>query len=629
MPNGLSKSFHWDRFLPHRLSSQLLMFVGVIVAFAAVLAGSLFIYASAKQTRNVVSEQILFLAKSIASVSGNFIITKDLSSVEEVLIRNADFPFVESILMVDAVGRPLGEVIKKEGVITPHFGLQATQPIFASAPIDVATGLVVDNNWWSILTPSQSSLEIWNPIKAGSLLGAIRIRYSLASLQSDTWMQLRRALAFAVIAGLFVLLLMSLLLRAPMRALSETTEFAKGLNKSLGRQITIYGSTIEISELSHALNMLSQQLLYQERALAERIEQNQSILDNMVDGVITVDAIGTIRSFNVAASTIFGYRLEDVLGRNFKKLMPDSHVMEHDAFMGNHDLTVDATIAGGSRELEGRRKNGEIFPMDLGISRSVDHDEIIYIGIVRDVTERRRLERLKSEFVATVSHELRTPLTSIHGALKLIEGGITGVIPAPALKMVSLAQKNSQRLIVLINDLLDMEKLIAGKMALVLDNIDLVEILQQAMLENQVYGSTLNVKFVFNPPSQNIKVTADAGRVAQVLANILSNAVKFSSGATQVDIRVSSTDTLARVEIEDHGKGIPLDFQSEIFSAFAQANNGNTRNQGGTGLGLKISKGLIDAMHGEIGFDTVEELGTTFWFTLPLAKEDSLTNTKA
>jgi len=353
-------------------------------------------------------------------------------------------------------------------------------------------------------------------------------------------------------------------------------------------------------------------LIHFTRRLADQMERNQSILDNVVDAIFTFNSSGIVQSFNLAASRIFSYAADDIVGQNMTMFIPD------------FDLDHYTNSAAKNSETEGLRKDGSTIPIDLAISRGAEHHDIIYIGIARDISERRRLDRLKSEFVSTVSHELRTPLTSIHGSLKLLEGGVAGVMAPPALKLVSLAQKNSQRLILLINDLLDMEKLNAGKMTLTLTPTDLVSIVKQSILDNGGYGLTFDVRYVLAQSPDQLLVLADASRLPQVLANLLSNAAKFSAQSHQVDIRViieaQSGAHVARVEIEDHGEGIPEDFQHEIFGAFAQANNGNTRKQGGTGLGLKISKSLINAMHGDIGFTTRKGSGTTFWFSLPLVQ---------
>nr|WP_315476523.1 ATP-binding protein [uncultured Undibacterium sp.] len=376
--------------------------------------------------------------------------------------------------------------------------------------------------------------------------------------------------------------------------------------------------THEVIEQSKRLETAYSELLYKDKALRDHASQNQTILDNLVDGVITIDAIGTMRSFNLAAMGIFGYTLPEVIGQNIRMLMPEPDRSRHDTYLHRYNTTGEARIIGIGREVHGKRKDGSIFPMELAVSKSSEFDETVFIGMVRDVTERRRLEKLKSEFISTVSHELRTPLTSIQGSLSLLENGVAGKLSDPAHKLVELASRNSQRLTLLINDLLDIEKLAAGKMALNLTSIDIVNVVKQSIRDNGGYGLKFNVQYVLGSHPERLNIIADGGRLAQVLANLLSNAAKFSGESHQVDVRIIKSDVKVMVEIEDHGYGIPADFQKEIFNSFAQANNGDTRQQGGTGLGLKISKSLIEAMNGHIGFQTKLGSGTIFWFTLPI-----------
>lgn len=608
------------RWLPRRLATQLLVFVGLTVTLAAILSGMFFTYTTVKHARSEVEEEILFVAKNIAASTASLIITKDFPAIEEVLTLNASFPYVEAILLVDANGRVLSEAVNDNGKIHAKFGSTMIPVQQRQGSIDVATGHRLDESFWSVIFPAQVQLELWHPIKAGSLLGAVRIRYNFDELNDTVKQQWRNTLLLTAMVVVGVLFLLILLLRAPMQALRETTLFSNRLNGAIGEQMQVYQGTEEIQLLAVALNGLSSQLKYQEEHIADQGAQSKSILDNIIDGVITTDAHGIVRSFNAAAAHIFGYASNEVVGRNIRMLMPETDRRAHDGYMQQYQQTGIGKVIGVGRETEGLRQNGEIFAMDLAISRSYDHGEVIFIGVVRDITERRRLDRLKSEFVATVSHELRTPLTSIHGSLKLVKAGVTGVIPEATLKLITVAEKNSQRLILLINDLLDMEKIASGKMTITPQAIDLINIVASSIQENASYGAALNVQYALGEHPEQLVVMADAARLNQVLANLLSNAAKFSGTSNTVDIRIRVDAGKARVEVEDHGDGIPLDFQSEIFGAFAQANNGNTRKQGGTGLGLKISKALIEAMQGEIGFVTTIGSGTIFWFSVPLAQ---------
>lgn len=239
-------------------------------------------------------------------------------------------------------------------------------------------------------------------------------------------------------------------------------------------------------------------------------------------------------------------------------------------------------------------------------------------GVTWDLTESRKIERLKSEFVATVSHELRTPLTSIRGTLGLIAGGVVGELPTKASELIAIAYKNSERLSLLINDILDMEKIESGRMKFDLVRQPLLPLIEQAIEANSGYAHTYGVVLMLTQALPGIEVAVDALRLLQVLANLLSNAAKFSPAAAQVDVvMLLPRQGWARIEVRDRGLGIAQEFQHRIFQKFSQADASDARVKGGTGLGLSISKALIEGMGGQIGFETQPGAGTVFFFELP------------
>jgi len=355
-----------------------------------------------------------------------------------------------------------------------------------------------------------------------------------------------------------------------------------------------------------------------ERVLQENVLHTQAILDNVIDGIITINNRGAIQSINLAGERIFGYAADEIIGRNVNILMPEPYHSEHDGYLHNYQATGIPRIIGTGREVEGRRKDGSIFPMDLAVSRSIHQGQPLFIGLVRDITERKRVELMKTEFVSTVSHELRTPLTSISGALGLVVGGALGELPGQAKLMLDIAYKNSKRLALLINDLLDMEKLAAGKMQLDLQPQPLMPLVEQTLEAVHAYGEQYQVNFELIERVGDIQVRVDSGRLQQVLTNFLSNAAKFSPAGAQVEIAVRQRKNVVQVEVIDHGPGISDEFSNRIFQKFSQADSSDTRQKGGTGLGLAISKELIERMNGLIGFNSKEGQGARFHFQLPI-----------
>ena len=369
--------------------------------------------------------------------------------------------------------------------------------------------------------------------------------------------------------------------------------------------------------------------------VAERVTARDSLLDsrqrlaavfeNIYDGIITIDERGLIQRFNPAAEKIFGYAADEVIGQNTSVLMPEPYQSKHDGYLKNYYETGEAKIIGKGREVEGKRKNGSTFPLDLAVSEMWIGDQRLFTGIVRDISERKQLDSMKNEFISTVSHELRTPLTSIKGSLGLVRSGVTGELPEKLRSMVDIAYNNSDRLVRLINDILDIEKIEAGKMHYHMEVLDLMPLVEQAIEENKGFGDQHGVTLAINDTVPDAKIEGDRDRLMQVLTNFLSNAAKFSPEGERVEMSASRQDGGYRVAVTDHGPGIPENFRDKIFGKFTQADSSDTRGKGGTGLGLSISKAIVEEHGGTIGFDTETDKGTTFFFDLPKWEETKVT----
>jgi signal transduction histidine kinase len=246
--------------------------------------------------------------------------------------------------------------------------------------------------------------------------------------------------------------------------------------------------------------------------------------------------------------------------------------------------------------------------------------------LVRMQAVLRESERAKDEFLAVVGHELRTPLTSIRGSLGLLQGGILGTLPKDAASMVGVAVLNTDRLVRLVNDILDIERMAAGRLALEPAPVDAGELVRQSIqvLDASADASDVSLRVAPAPDGETapIMVYADADRVVQALVNLLGNAVKFSSAGGVVTVTVAREDDVALFTVRDGGRGIPADRLESIFERFRQVDASDAREKGGTGLGLPIARAIVDQHGGGMWAESEEGVGSTFRFTLPLARED-------
>lgn len=235
----------------------------------------------------------------------------------------------------------------------------------------------------------------------------------------------------------------------------------------------------------------------------------------------------------------------------------------------------------------------------------------------------QRVDVMKMEFFSVVSHELRTPLTALRGAIGLLGNELSSQLTARQLQLFELANRNTDRLGVMIDDLLDIERIESGLLTLTMQDQSLRPLIERAIGAASPYAVSQEIDLTLKAPSIEVWVSADAQRFLQVMQNLLSNAVKFSDGGTAVDVHLSRASGRARIEVRDYGPGIPKSMQPYIFSKFCQGDASDSRRRGGTGLGLAISKAIVERMGGSIGYETREGNGTTFFFELPLCEARS------
>ena len=348
-----------------------------------------------------------------------------------------------------------------------------------------------------------------------------------------------------------------------------------------------------------------------EKHLALMEARYHGLLEAAPDTMVAVNHAGEIVLLNLQAEKEFGYRRDELLGQNIKKIIPERVAERLTADSPRSSLTLQI---GTEIELTGRRKDGGEFPIEIMLSPLESAERIL---VIRNISVRRQTERLKDEFVATVSHELRTPLTSISGSLGLLAGQWASKLPESAARLLAIAHTNSQRLVRLINDILDIEKLESGHVVFNLSKVAVRPLVEHAIEDTRGFAQSYGVQVRLGVMSDDADVNADPDRLAQVITNLLSNAIKFSPAGGEVLVAVEKNADDVRITVRDHGAGVPDDFKLHIFEKFAQADATSTRQKGGTGLGLSIVKQIVERLGGNVGFEDAPGGGAIFYVELP------------
>ena len=364
-----------------------------------------------------------------------------------------------------------------------------------------------------------------------------------------------------------------------------------------GRMSRVVGSHSDITQQRES-----------EQALKASQARSQALLEAMPDIISLLSSDGTYLEVHAQSEEYLIRPKAEIIGRNVRELLPPEVALDRlERIRRVLELGRPETFESQVSTLRGAREYE---------FRVVPCDATTVLVIARDITERKALDRLTSDFISTVSHELRTPLTSIKGALGLMVGGVAGALPAKVDELSRLALDNANRLARLIDDLLDLAKAESAQLRLDMGPADLQQLLGRALESVAPFAQSHQVELRFTPAPAQAPVRVDGDRMIQVILNLLSNAVKYSAAGAQVLVRLAPGGLGWRLEVENHGPAIPEAFRARIFQKFAMADGSNTRVRGGTGLGLAISKALVERMEGLIDFDS-NESRTIFSVELP------------
>jgi len=379
-------------------------------------------------------------------------------------------------------------------------------------------------------------------------------------------------------------------------------------------------------KLTDDYSVLNQRL---ERQLGELEEARRQVeasgrklalfADKAPIAVLEIDPQGLVTQINPGAELLFGYAAAEMVGRHVKECLVLPELRPDFDRQWAHLVESRAPLS--ALKIRSPRRDGLQVVCEWTVTPLVNSDGTILSVIAQgqDVTRQLEAERMKKEFTSTLSHELRTPLTSIIGSLQLINSGVLGDLEKDVAELTAVAERNGTRLLDLINDLLDIEKIESGKLTLIPEAFDLGELVRESLVLNKAFAERFKVRFQMAADARaGTRVHADRKRLLQVMTNLLSNAAKFSPEGGAVDVTLDASGHAIRVGVHDRGPGIPEAFRSRIFGRFAQADSTAARQKSGTGLGLAISKRLVEMMQGRIGFEPREGGGTTFWFELPV-----------
>lgn len=356
-----------------------------------------------------------------------------------------------------------------------------------------------------------------------------------------------------------------------------------------------------------------------DQALAWLRHQNELILNSAGEGICGLDEQMKLTFLNPAAERMLGYEPAEAIGNSVQVLLRMNHRPNPSNLEG--EFPIDETLKKGSVKFitDGVfwRKDGTCFPVEYISAPLRQKGEIVGVVLTfKDITERIEIERMKDEFISIVSHELRTPLTAIRGSLGLLASGVLANQAEKSQRMLAIALENSDRLLRLLNDILDMERMASGKVAIVKQPCHAGELMQRGADSIQALAEDASVSIVVEPAE--VILWADPDRLIQVFTNLLSNAIKFSPPGSTVWLTASQQSTHILFQVKDCGRGIPRERLEKIFERFQQVDSSDSRAHGGTGLGLAICEKIVQQHNGRIWAESTLGQGSTFSFTIEL-----------
>lgn len=594
------------------LSQKMVILVAVPLAFEIAIFSTLGLLLREAERQAAVEQHSMNVVTEVNSIQRNFINSA----------RN---------LAAYAISKKMGIPAQQFGFTDPRDGsLERLKSLTDGDPeqrADVEKIAAIFNSVQDVLAESKRSID--DGIYEGGLLHARLLHQELNSVGVEFQQLTRRIVARERRRGVAVprtsaqtkQIINSVLTAAlPLSfliAAALTVYFYKGTNRRLSMLVdntnrmsrgvplnpTISGSD-EIALLDQSFHSMA-------RTIDAAMKKERAIIENMPVGIVIIDDDGLMRIMNPKTERMFDYALEDVAGKPFSILFGEDK--NPIGFMANlRERALHRVI-----ESKAIKKNGDAFPVDLSLSQFGDVSEKLWLASISDASDRHEIERMKGELVSIVCHDLRTPLTSVQTNLWLLGEGAFGDLSTDAARVVGVSEKEVDRLITLVKDWLDIQVIEAGRLELQRKPINISIPVDQSIDAVQPYAG--NAKVQIDAHGCDLLVYADTERLTQVLVNLLSNAVQYSTPGSAIRVSYKESDKYCRVTVTDNGPGIPIDKQEKIFERYKRESSGD--NKRGAGLGLAISKEIVERHGGAIGVFSEVGVGSTFWFDIPLADQ--------
>jgi PAS domain S-box-containing protein len=611
----------------------IIMLTSTIVVLLASVA---YEFDEIRNERNHLTLDLTMLAQVIGSNSAAALTFGDRKAASEVLSALRAKPSVIAAVIYTAEGQPFAQYVPNASTAVPRI-LPATADGFRdrSGRFELVYGIRLDGERVGTLYLASDARDRNARLKQYALMTAGIVLISLLIGFVLSW-RLQRSISEPIVELARVANAVSqnknYSMRASPRGLNDNNEIANlvtGFNSML-TEIQQRDDKLQLNQtqLEETVVLRTGELIDAKNA-AEKIaeisarlaRESASILNSATDGIMGVGLDNRPTFLNPAATRMLGVTLRDIEKKTIHQAIHHSYA-DGTPFPEVDCANTQAMSRGvslASTQDTFWRRDGTHFPVEYSTTPMFDHDGNQQGAVVmfRDVTERLAIERLKSEFVSTVSHELRTPLTSIRGALGLLSSGLLGPIAEKGQRMLNIAVSNTDRLVRLINDILDLERIESGLVELVRGPVDANAIMVQTSEGLQSMADEAGVRLVVEPVTAAL--WGDSDRIIQTLTNLLGNAIKFSERDTTVTLSGVARERDFLFSVADQGRGVPEEKLKTIFERFSQVDASDSRDKGGSGLGLAICKSIVEGHGGRIWAEKNEPVGSRFQFTIPLA----------